>query len=163
RPAMGRPVEKTRTETTTAAPRGPLFSATEWKRMAAVLVFFVFATLFWAAYEQAASTLNLFVDHSVERTVFGWEIPASWFLSFPAFLVIVFAPVLAWLWVKLGPREPTPPAKFAAGLLLVGLSFVLLLPAGSMAQSAVGMKVSALWLVVAYFLQVIGELCLSPV
>ena len=139
------------------------FTATEWKRMAAVLVFFVFAALFWAAYEQSASTLNLFTNQHAERTYFGWTIPSSWFVSIQALFVIIFAPVMAWVWVKMASREPSTPAKFAVGLLLVGVSFVLLLPAGTMAQAGPDVKVSALWLVVAYFLQVIGELCLSPV
>jgi proton-dependent oligopeptide transporter, POT family len=137
------------------------FTPTEWKRMAAVLVFFVFAALFWGAYEQAASTLNLFADRHADRTYFGWNVPSSWFVSIQALFVIILAPLFAWLWVRLGPREPSTPTKFALGLLLVGLSFVLLYPAGAMAQG--GIQVSSLWLVAAYFLQVMGELCLSPV
>src|SRR5437867_847445 len=146
-------------------PRGGsrAFTAAEWKRMTAVLVFFAFAALFWAAYEQSASTLNLFVDRYADRTLFGWTVPSSWFVSIQAMFVILLAPVFAWVWVRLGAREPSTPIKFAVGLLLVGLSFVLLLPAGAMAQSAEGVKVSGLWLVGAYFLQVMGELCLSPV
>jgi len=81
--------------------------------------------------------------------------------------VILLSPVFAWLWMRLGPREPSTPVKFAFGLLFAGLSFVLLLPAGAMAQQGgVGgsvVLVSSLWLVAAYFLQVVGELCLSPV
>ncbi len=144
--------------------RGALgFTPAEWKRMAAVVVFFVFAALFWAAYEQAASTLSLFADRFADRTVMGWEIPSSWYVSIQAMFVILLAPVFAWIWVRLAAREPSTPAKFAIGLLFVGLSFVLLLPAGAMAQDGTGAKVSSLWLVAAYFLQVVGELCLSPV
>ena len=139
------------------------FTREEWARMGAVLVFFVFAALFWAAYEQAASTLNLFADKYADRTVFGWTVPTSWFVSIQAMFVILLSPFFAWLWVRLGPREPSTPVKFAFGLLLVGISFVLLLPAGAMAQSGGGVLVSSLWLVAAYFLQVLGELCLSPV
>jgi POT family proton-dependent oligopeptide transporter len=139
------------------------FQPEEWKRMAAVVVFFVFAALFWAAYEQAASTLNLFADQHADRTVLGWTIPSSWFVSIQAMFVILLSPVFGWLWVRLGSREPSTPMKFAVGLFLVGLSFVLLFPAGAMAQSAEGARVSALWLFGAYFLQVMGELCISPV
>jgi POT family proton-dependent oligopeptide transporter len=71
--------------------------------------------------------------------------------------------VFAWLWIRLGARQPSTPVKFAFGLLFVGLSFVLLLPAGAMAQRGADALVSSLWLVGAYFLQVVGELCLSPV
>jgi POT family proton-dependent oligopeptide transporter len=129
--------------------------------VAAVFVFFVFAAVFWAAYEQAASTLNLFARDNVERTVFGWTIPTSWFVSIQAFFVILLAGAFAWLWVRLGPRQPATPTKFTLGLLFVGISFVLLLPAGGMALG--GQLVSPWWLVAAYFLQVVGELCLSPV
>ena len=139
------------------------FTRQEWARMGAVLVFFVFAAIFWAAYEQAASTLNLFADRYADRTVFGWTVPTSWFVSIQAMFVILLSPVFAWLWVWLGPREPSTPVKFAFGLLFAGLSFVLLLPAGAMAQRGGGVLVSSLWLVAAYFLQVVGELCLSPV
>jgi len=108
-----------------------VFTPLEWKRLAAVGVFFAFATVFWAAYEQAGSTLNLFADRHTRLTVLGWSFPSSWFQSVQALFVIVLAPVFAWLWVRLGPREPSTPAKFALGLLFVGLSFVLLVPAGA--------------------------------
>lgn len=139
------------------------FTAHEWKRIAAVFVFFLFAVLFWGAYEQAASTLGLFADRNTNRAVLGWTIPSSWFVSIQALFVIMFAPVFAWLWVRMGPREPATPTKFTLGLAFVGLSFVLLLPAGAMAQSGEGVRVNMLWLVVAYLIQVCGELCLSPV
>ncbi|MGH7548701.1 MAG: peptide MFS transporter [Gemmatimonadales bacterium] len=139
------------------------FTAMEWRRMVSVFVFFVFAALFWTAYEQAASTLNLFVDRHADRTVLGWTVPSSWFVAIQPLFVILLSGVFAWLWVRLGPREPSTPAKFAFGLLFAGLSFILLLPAGAMAQSGAGVLVSPLWLVAAYFLQVVGELCLSPV
>jgi len=84
-------------------------------------------------------------------------------VSIQAMFVILLAPAFAWLWVRLGPREPSTPVKFTFGLLFVGMSFVLLLPAGALAQSAEGVRVSSLWLFGAYFLQVVGELCLSPV
>jgi POT family proton-dependent oligopeptide transporter len=139
------------------------FTPLEWKRITAVFVFFVFAAVFWGAYEQAASTLNLFADKYADRTVFGWSVPSSWFVAIQAMFVILLAPVFAWLWVRLGPREPATPTKFALGLFFAGLSFVLLLPAGAMAQNGTGVLVSSWWLIGAYFLQVVGELCLSPV
>jgi POT family proton-dependent oligopeptide transporter len=80
-----------------------------------------------------------------------------------AFFVITLSPAFAWLWIKLGPREPSVPAKFALALLFGGLAFLLLVPAGSIAQSGAGIKVSPLWLVGAYFIEEWGELCLSPV
>lgn len=146
-----------------AAPVSMGFTTQEWKRIAVIFMFFLFAAIFWAAYEQAASTLSLFADRYANRNLLGFEIPVSWYVSIQAMFVILLSPVFAWLWVHLGPREPATPVKFTLGLVFVGLSFVLLFPAGSMAQSGAGMKVSSMWLFAAYFLQVVGELCLSPV
>jgi POT family proton-dependent oligopeptide transporter len=141
------------------APGG--FTAGDWKRMAAVVVFFLFATLFWGAYEQAGSTLNLFTDRYVRLELFGIKLYASWFASIQALFVIILAPVFAWLWLRLGSRQPSSPAKFALALLFMGLAFLLLIPAGAIAQG--GVKVSPLWLVGAYCIEELGELCLSPV
>ena len=147
----------------TAAGGGGGFSAQEWKRIAVVFVLFVFASIFWGAYEQAGSTLNLFGDRYTNNTVLGFSYPSSWYVSVQAFFVIALSPVFAWIWIKLGPRQPSVPAKFALALLFAGIAFLLLVPAGSMAQSGAGIKVSPLWLVAAYFIEEWGELCLSPV
>ena len=138
-------------------------TADEWKRIGAVVVFFLFATLFWGAYEQAGSTLNLFADRYTRLSMFGLSFPSSWFLSVQALFVIVLAPVFGWLWLRLGRREPSSPAKFAFGLLFVGLAFLLLMPAGAMAQGGEGIRISPWWLVGAYFIEELGEMCLSPV
>ena len=163
-PAIDR-IAAVKAPATPAADGGPSlgFTREEWKRMGAVVLFFVFAAIFWAAYEQAASTLSLFVNRYADRTMLGFTIPTSWYVAIQAMFVILLAPVFAWLWTWLGPREPATPVKFALGLFLVGLSFVLLYPAGALAQSAEGVRVSSAWLFGAYFLQVCGELCLSPV
>jgi POT family proton-dependent oligopeptide transporter len=137
------------------------FTAADWKRIAAVVVFFLFASFFWGAYEQAGSTLNLFADRYVRLELLGIKLYASWFVSIQAAFVILLSPIFAWLWVRLGPRQPSSPAKFALALLFVGLAFVLLMPAGAIAQG--GVKISPLWLVGAYFIEELGELCLSPV
>jgi POT family proton-dependent oligopeptide transporter len=143
------------------APADAGLTGEDWRRIAAVVVFFLFAALFWGAYEQAGSTLNLFADRYVRLEAFGIKLYASWFVSIQAGFVILLSPLFAWLWVKLGPRQPSSPAKFAFALVFVGLAFVLLMPAGGLAQG--GVKVSPLWLVGAYFIQELGELCLSPV
>src|SRR3989449_8310258 len=120
-------------------------------------VFFVFASIFWGAFEQAGSTLNLFADRYTRLSVLGFAFPASWFQSVPPTFVIMVAPAFTWLWVRLGPREPSSPAKFTLGPLFVGLSFLLLVPAATAAQSAAGVRVSPLWLVGVYFLQELGR------
>ena len=139
----------------------PPLTATDWKRMAAVVFFFMVASLFWGAYEQAGSTLILFADRYVYLHFLGIQLYASWFVSIQAGFVIVLAPVFAWLWTRLGSREPSSPAKFAFAMLFAGLAFALLIPAGSLAEH--GVKVTPLWLVGAYFLEELGELSLSPV
>jgi POT family proton-dependent oligopeptide transporter len=147
---------------TQASTRGG-FTPTEWKRMAAIVILFLAASLFWGAYEQAGSTLNLFADRYTRLEVMGFSFPSSWFVSVQAIFVWMLAPVFGVLWLQLGKREPSVPAKFAFSLLFVGLAFVVLVPAGAMAQSAPGVRVSPFWLVTAYFISVLGELCLSPV
>jgi POT family proton-dependent oligopeptide transporter len=139
------------------------FTTSEWKRIGAIVVFFSVAILFWGAYEQAGSTLNLFADRYTRLEVFGLPFPSSWFQSVPPIFVILLAPGFAWLWLRLGPREPSVPAKFALGLLFMSLSFLVLVPAGAMAQSTEGVRVSPWWLVASYMVSELGELCLSPV
>jgi POT family proton-dependent oligopeptide transporter len=135
----------------------------DWSRIGAIVVFFIFASLFWGAYEQAGSTLNLFADRYTRLSMFGVSFPSSWFQSVQPLFVILLAPVFGWLWVRLGSRQPSSPAKFALGLVFAGLTFLLLVPAGALAQSAEGVRVSPWWLIWAYFLSELGELCLSPV
>jgi POT family proton-dependent oligopeptide transporter len=133
----------------------------ERKRLIVVGVLFVASALFWCVFEQAGSTLNLFAQRSVNKNLFGFSFPASWFLSLNALFIIILAPVFAWLWVKLGPREPSSPAKFVFGLMGAGLGFAVLVGGASIASS--GVLVSPMWLVFVYLLHTIGELCLSPV
>ncbi len=137
------------------------WSAEERKRSAAILVLFIASSVFWAAYEQAGSSLTLFAGRSTDRHLLGFEFPASWFQFVQPLFVITLAPVFAWLWLALRHREPSSPAKFTWGLLLSGTAFVLMVPAALIA--ARGTLAGPLWLVGCYFLQTIGELCLSPV
>ncbi len=143
-----------------------LFSAGRWtplerKRLVVVLVLFAASALFWCVFEQAGSTLNLFAERSTDKRVLGFEFPASWLQSLNALFIIMLAPVFAWLWVKLGRREPSSPAKFALGLLAAGAGFAVL--AGGAVKAEGGSLVSPMWLAAVYLLHTIGELCLSPV
>jgi proton-dependent oligopeptide transporter, POT family len=139
------------------------FTVVEWRRIAAMAIFFVFAAIFWGAYEQAGSTLNLFGDRFSHNVVLGYHFPSSWYVSVQATFVIILAPVFAWLWIRLGPHEPSTPTKFFLGLFFIGLSFVLLLVPAYRLQAAPGLKVGPFWLVGCYFIQELGEMCLSPV
>ena len=138
------------------------FTPVEWKRMGAIVVFFLVAILFWGAYEQAGSTLALFADRYTRLEVFGFSFPSSWFQSVQPIFVITLAPIFAWIWVRLGDRDPSVPAKLALGVLFMGIAFAVLVPAGAMAQSA-GIRVSPWWLVLSYGVSELGELCLYPV
>jgi POT family proton-dependent oligopeptide transporter len=145
------------------APATTRLAADDWKRIGAIVVFFIFATIFWGAYEQAGSTLNLFADRYTRLSIAGFSFPSSWFQSVQPIFVILLAPVFAWLWLRLGDREPSSPAKLALGLFFASLSFLVLVPAGSAAQASEGVRVSPWWLIVAYFITELGELCVSPV
>ena len=133
----------------------------EKKRLAVVAVLFVGSSLFWSAFEQAGSSLNIFADRYTQRDVLGLSIPASVYQSLNAGYIILLAPVFAWLWVRLGDKQPSSPAKFSIGLVLVGLGFVAVTMAA--VKGASGAKVSPGWLLVCYFFHTSGELCLSPV
>ena len=138
----------------------------EKKRVAVIVVLFLFATIFWSAFEQAPTSLNLFARDYTDRVIFGWEMPTLWLQSANSLFVIVLAPVFAALWVALGKRgaDLSSPGKFAVGLVFAGLAFLLMVPAANMVIAGGGaVRVSALWLVASYFLQTIGELSLSPV
>jgi POT family proton-dependent oligopeptide transporter len=139
------------------------FTRVEWKRLGAMAVFFVFAAIFWGAYEQAASTLNLFGDRFTRTSILGFSFPSSWFLSVQAIFVIILSPMFAWLWTRLGNREPSTPAKFAFGLFFIGMSFVLLLIPAFRLEATPAIRVSPFWLIGCYFIQELGELCVSPV
>jgi len=130
------------------------------RRIAAILIFFICAILFWAVFEQAGSSLTLFADELTDNTLFGFAFPSSWFQSVNSLFILALAPLFAWLWVRLRERQPSIPMKFVWGLVFLGLSFALLVPA---AQLTAAGKVSPWWLIGVYFLQTIGELCLSPV
>jgi POT family proton-dependent oligopeptide transporter len=133
----------------------------ERKRIFVIFVFFLAAVLFWAGYEQAGSSLNLFADRLTDRVMFGWEMPASFLQSVNPIFVILLAPVFGWLWLKLGRRQPSTPAKMGYGLALLAAGFFVLVWAAR--YTAGGARVGPGWLVVTYFFHTVGELCLSPV
>ncbi len=130
------------------------------RRFAAVAVFFIASMLFWAIFEQSGVSISLFADKLTRSEVAGFTIPSSWFQSLNAFFVIALSPFFAWLWTRLGDRQPSSAVKFALGLGFLSASFLLMVPA---AQLTVEGRVSPLWLVGLFFLQTVGELLLSPV
>jgi proton-dependent oligopeptide transporter, POT family len=133
------------------------------QRVIALFVIFAFIIFFWAAFEQAGSSMNLFADEHTRLTYGGFTIPAAWFQSVNPAVILIFAPIFAWLWGWLGKRgrDPSTPAKMSGGLALVGVGFLILV-AGARLSDA-GALVSPGFLLGAYTLHTFGELCLSPI
>jgi POT family proton-dependent oligopeptide transporter len=141
-------------------------SSDEKKRVAVIMVLFAFAAIFWSAFEQAPTSLNLFARDFTDRQLGGFTIPATWFQSVNPLMIIIFAPIFAGLWVGMAKRgvDLSSPTKFALGLFLAGLGFVIMIFAANEVVASGGQSlVSPWWLVGSYFFQSIGELCLSPV
>jgi POT family proton-dependent oligopeptide transporter len=138
----------------------------EKKRVAVILVLFVFSAIFWSAFEQAPTSLNLFARDFTDRVIGGFEVPATWFQSVNSAFIILLAPVFAAIWVALAKvgLDLSSPTKFALGLAVTGLGFLLMIYAANIVVGSGGTaKVSPWWLVWSYFFQTIGELCISPV
>jgi len=130
----------------------------------AMLIIFAFNILFWMFYEQAGNSFTFLADQIVDRDLGGFVFPTAWFQSVPALAVIVLAPVVAWLWVWMAKRHMNPsiPRKFGLGLIFNGLAFLLLMFALSSLVSDIG-KIPFWTMFAAYVIQVVGELCLSPI
>ncbi|MEQ1651429.1 MAG: peptide MFS transporter [Hyphomicrobium sp.] len=130
------------------------------QRLAAIGVLFIAAMIFWAIFEQAGTTIALFADRLTRTEIAGVPFPSAWFQSINPIFVILLAPLFAALWIRMGARQPSPAVKFAFGLLFLSASFLLMVPAATLAAAG---KVSPLWLIGLFLLQTIGELLLSPV
>jgi len=137
-----------------------LLKGDELKRVLVIFILVVFSIIFWMTYEQAGSSMTLFADRLTRNEVFGWAFPSSWWQSVPAIFVIILAPIFAFIWQTMGDRQPSSPAKFAFGLLFAGIAFAVITLAASFTGAG---RVSPWWLVVVYFIQTMGEMCLSPV
>jgi proton-dependent oligopeptide transporter, POT family len=143
--------------------------AAERKRVGVIAVFFVCAAIFWAGFEQQATSFNLFALDFTDRSWWGERFPdgvhpASWYQSANPLFIILFAPFFAWIWVALGKRnlDPSAPLKFAFGLILLGVGFLVMMLAAQLVVAS-NDTVAPTWLLLAYLLHTFGELCLSPV
>lgn len=138
-------------------------SIVEKKKVAVIFILFVGIAIFWSGFEQAASSLNLFARDFTDRFIGGWEMPAGMLQSFNSGFIIIFAPIVGALWVKLAARNINvrTPFKFAIGLVLLGLGFLVMVWAAKIAAS--GAKAGMFALILTYFLHSIGELTISPV
>jgi POT family proton-dependent oligopeptide transporter len=142
----------------------------EKQRITVIFILTFFVIFFWAGFEQAGSSMTLYTDKYIDRTLFGWNIPTELFQSVnPAFIVLL-APIFAWFWnSKYGSRLTTP-VKMSLGMILLGIGFLFMLLAttgvvseGSGDKEVISQKAALIWLVMTYFFHTIGELCLSPV
>jgi POT family proton-dependent oligopeptide transporter len=135
----------------------------ERKRVVAMIALFAACAMFWAGFEQTGASLNLFADRHTDRMIFGWEMPAGVLQAVNPVFIIIFAPVIAWIWVMLGRRnlDPSAPFKFSLGLILMGVGFFVMYLAAH--YVVMGEKVLPTWLMLTYLFHTFGELCLSPV
>ncbi len=129
----------------------------------AMLIIFAFNVLFWCFFEQAGSSFNFLAQNIVNRDFGGWVFPVGWFQSVNSIAIITMAPIIAWLWVKMGSANPSIPRKFGLGLLFNALAFLLLMFALSSLVDPQSLKIPFWTLFAVYWIQSIGELCLSPI
>jgi len=132
-------------------------------KVIAMLIIFAFNVMFWCFFEQAGSSFTFLADNIVDRDFGGWVFPTAWFQSVNSVAIIVFAPIIAWLWVRLGRLNPSIPRKFGLGLIFNGLAFLLLMVALASLVDPVSNKIPFWTLFMVYVIQSIGELCLSPI
>jgi POT family proton-dependent oligopeptide transporter len=136
-------------------------SSIEKKRVAVIFVVSFFVIFFWSAFEQAGASLTFFAEEQTNRDLGFFVMPASFFQSMNSTFVVLFAPLFAWLWVKMGKREPASPTKMAIGLFLLALGYLWI--AFGVKDVQPGVKVSVIWLTGMYAMHTCGELCLSPI
>jgi len=139
------------------------FTREEIDRIVVIFIIAMFVVAFWTGFEQAGGLMNLYTNAKVDKTVFGWEIPTTWFQSFNSIFIVALAPVFAglWGWLTIRGKDPSIPVKMGLGLLFLATGFVFML--GASAQSASAGKASMWWVIMAYLFHTCGELCLSPV
>ena len=133
----------------------------EIDKIKAIFTFVFFAIFFFAFFEQAGTSLNFFAEEATKLTVGPIKLKASYFQAVNPICVVIFAPIFAKMWIRMGDKNPSIPVKFGWGLFLQGIAFMII-AIGASIYSAQG-PVSALWLVFCYFFCTMGELCLSPV
>lgn len=134
----------------------------ETKGMLMIAVLFVASAIFWSGFEQASSSMNLFAEDWTNRMIRGWEMPTTWLQSVNPVFIILLAPVFAMLWQRLGKRDLSMPAKFALGLIILGIGFGVMTWASTYTAGDT-QRVGMGWLIATYFFHTCGELCLSPV
>ena len=139
---------------------------TEAQMMTAAMVLIVFNVFFWTLFEQAGSSLTLFADRNTDRSVFGlFSLSAPQTQNFNPICIVIFAPLMSWLWTSLAKRglEPSIPVKFAIALVGVGAGFLFLIWGSTFAGPGNNFQVGLWWLAGLYLIHSLAELCISPV
>ncbi len=135
----------------------------EKKKIGVIAIIFLISCFFYAGYEQQGSSLNLFAERYTDRMLGDWEMPAGWFQSVPAVMVIIFSPIFAWLFIWLSKRnlDPSSPIKVALGVVFMGLGYLVMVGASLIVVA--GNAASPSWLVMTYLMHTFGEILLYPV
>jgi POT family proton-dependent oligopeptide transporter len=156
------PEEQAQTERMQHELTRPL-TGVDWNRMIVIVILAAFGIAFWLGFEQAGTSLNVFALEETDRTIFGYEFPATWYQSANPLFIVLLGPAFAWLWVWLEKRglQPPTPIKYVLGLGLLALGYLVMIPGALQAQG--DGKAGPHWLLLLYFLHTSGELCLSPV
>lgn len=134
----------------------------EKKRLAALFILMLFTIVFWTCYEQAGCSLTLFAEYSTNRNIFGHTIPTGYFQSLNPLFIIILAPIFSVLWTVLNKKrlEPTSVEKFTLALGLMSVAYIVMAIAGDLSSKSI---VSPAWLISAYFIMTVAELCISPI
>ncbi|SHG92304.1 peptide MFS transporter [Tepidibacter thalassicus] len=141
----------------------------EKRRIKAIFIIVFFVTFFWAGFEQAGSSLTIYTNNFINRNIGNFVVPVTWFQSLNPIFCVILGPIMGALWIHLSKREKgdlSIPQKMSLGMILLGLGFLLMVGAVLQRGSAgndVTVKANMLWLIGAYFLHTVGEMCLSPV
>jgi dipeptide/tripeptide permease len=136
----------------------------EKDRMIVLLISFLIIIVFWGAFEQAGGLLNIYANEKIDKHIFGWEMPVTWFQSFNAMFIIIFGTTVAAFWAnrKVKGKETSTLLKMGIGTIIMGVGFLLMAAASKEASATVFGTASFWWLTFAYLLHTIGELCVSP-
>ena len=152
------------------ATKAASLSKIEKQRIAVIVILTFFVIFFWAGFEQAGSSMTIYTDKYIDRNLFGWVIPTTYFQSVNPLFIVALGPLFAWFWTSKYGKKLSTPTKMSLGMILLGIGFLFMLMAtygvqtqGSGDQEVVMKKAALIWLVMTYFFHTVGELCLSPV
>ncbi|MBA4493266.1 peptide MFS transporter [Paenactinomyces guangxiensis] len=165
---VGTKPARARTAPTNAEKAKPL-TRHEKHRTAVIFILALFVIMFWVGFEQAGASFTLYTEDFIDRTIFGYEVPTSFFQSLNPLFILLLAPVISALWIKLSKTKRGDfaiPTKMSFGLILMGAGFMVMVPAVMMTgsdEANITIKASMMFMVATYLLHTLGELCLSPI